>query len=69
MRQTDDSESSALYRDSQRCAARERLLAEAAGRMSKSLDLETVLKTTADELFQALGLEEVVVSLAVDKEA
>ncbi len=52
-----------LYQDSQRLAMRERLVAESAGRMRQTLDVETVLKAAADEIYRALDLEEVVVRL------
>lgn len=52
-----------LYQDSQRLAMRERLIAESTGRLRQTLDVEAVLKTAADEIYQALDLEEVVVRL------
>ncbi|GAB4532531.1 MAG: hypothetical protein Kow0063_13190 [Anaerolineae bacterium] len=57
-------ESARLYQDTQRRAAREELIGQATARMRESLDLETVLKTAVDEMRQALGLEECVISLA-----
>ena len=62
-------ESARLYQDAQRRAAEEQLLGEITSRVRESLDLDTILKTTADELFQALELEEVVVRLAADEES
>jgi len=59
-------ESARLHQDTQRRAARERVVSEVTARIRESLDLETVLKATADEMRQALGLEEFVVSLATD---
>jgi len=59
-------ESARLYRDSQHRAARERLIGQVTARMRESLDLETVLKMAANEMRQALGLEEFIVSLAMD---
>jgi methyl-accepting chemotaxis protein PixJ len=56
-------ESARLHQDTQRRAARERAIGEVTARMQESLDLETVLKTAVDEMRQALGLEEFVVSL------
>lgn len=53
-----------LYQDTQRRAEQERLMSEVAGRVRETLDLETVLKTAAQEIRQALGLPEVVVRLA-----
>jgi len=55
-----------LLDETQRRAARERVVSEVTARIRESLDLETVLKVTADEMRQALGLEEFVVSLAPD---
>jgi GAF domain-containing protein len=59
-------ESARLYRDSQHRAAREQLIGQVTARVRESLDLETVLKVAANEMRQALGLEEFIVSLAVD---
>lgn len=53
-----------LYQDSQRVATRERLVGEATGRMRQTLDVEAVLKMAADEIYQALQLDEIVVRLA-----
>jgi len=59
-------EGARLHQDTQRRAARERVVSEVSARIRESLDLETVLKTTASEMRQALGLEEFIVSLATD---
>lgn len=56
-------ESARLYRDTQRRAAQERLVGEATGRIRESLDIETVLKTTASEIRQALDLDALVIRL------
>jgi hypothetical protein len=56
-----------LYQDTQRRAARERLIGEITARVRASLDLETVLRTAADEMYQSLGLEEIVVRMAGDE--
>ncbi|MFP4393703.1 MAG: GAF domain-containing protein [Anaerolineales bacterium] len=56
-------ESARLYEDTQRRAAREQIVSEITGRMRETLDLETVLKTAADEMRQALELPEVSVRL------
>ncbi len=56
-------ESLRLLDETQRRAARERLTAEVTARMRESLDVETVLKTAAQEVRQVLGLPEVVVRL------
>jgi GAF domain-containing protein/HAMP domain-containing protein len=60
-------ESARLYQDTQRRAFRERLVGEVTAQVRKSLDLESVLRTAADEIHQALGLEEVVIHLATDE--
>ena len=52
-----------LREDTQRQAARERLIGEVTARMRETLDVETVLKTAAREVRQALGLPELVVRL------
>jgi GAF domain-containing protein len=52
-----------LLDDVQRRAARDRLLAETASRLRESLELETVLKSAANEIRQALDLGQVVVRL------
>jgi GAF domain-containing protein len=56
-----------LYQDTQRRAARERLIGEITARVRASLDLETVLRTAADEMYRSLGLEEIVVRMAGDE--
>ncbi|MEJ5309525.1 MAG: GAF domain-containing protein [Anaerolineae bacterium] len=56
-------ESARLYQDTQRRAARERLISDVTGRIRETLDVEVVLKTAADEIRQALQLERLVVRL------
>jgi GAF domain-containing protein len=56
-------ESARLHQDTQRRAARERVASEITTRMRESLDIETILKTTVQEVRQALDLPEVVVRL------
>jgi len=56
-------ESARLYQDTQRRAARERLTGEVTARMRETLDVERVLKTATDEVYQALGLDEIVIRL------
>jgi len=53
-----------LMDETQRRAVREQTISEAVVRMRETLDMETVLKTAAQEVRQALGLPEVVVCLA-----
>ena len=57
-------ESARLYQDSQRRAVQEQLVGEATARMRETLDIETVLKTTASEMRQALDLDNLVIRLA-----
>ena len=57
-------ESARLYQDTQRRAARERVVGEVTARMRESLDMEKVLRTAVREMRAALGLEGVIVQLA-----
>ncbi|MBN1876220.1 MAG: GAF domain-containing protein [Anaerolineae bacterium] len=59
-------ESAQLYEDTQRRAARERLVGEVTGRIRQELDLEAVLKVTVDEIQRALGLEKAAIRLIGD---
>jgi hypothetical protein len=43
------------------------LTGEVTARMRETLDMEAVLKTAANEMYQALGLGKIVIRLAVDK--
>jgi GAF domain-containing protein/HAMP domain-containing protein len=52
-----------LLEETQRRAAFDRLVGQVTGRMRETLDLDTVLKTAAQEVRQALDLPEVVVRL------
>jgi GAF domain-containing protein len=56
-------EGARLYQDTQRRAARDRLLGEVTARMRESLEMETLLRTAASEMRQALGLDDLVVRL------
>jgi GAF domain-containing protein/HAMP domain-containing protein len=56
-----------LYEDTQRIAVRDRVLSEITDRMRESLDLETILKTAAEEIRQSLGLGRFVVRLATSE--
>jgi GAF domain-containing protein len=58
-------DSARLYQDTQRRAARERLIGQVTGRMRASLDIRTVLVTAADEMRQQLGLEDMMISLTL----
>ena len=57
-------ESARLYQDTQRRAAREQLVGEVSTRVRESMDLETVLRTAATEIRQALDLDGFVIRLA-----
>ena len=57
-------ESARLFQDTQRREVRERLVGEATARMRETLDIETVLKTTASEVRQVLDLDNLVIRLA-----
>jgi len=60
-------ESARLYQDTQRRAAQERLIGEITSRIRESLDIETVLKTTASEIRQSLDLDNLVIRLTTPK--
>ncbi|MBN1876237.1 MAG: GAF domain-containing protein [Anaerolineae bacterium] len=60
-------ENALLYEETQNRAARERLVGEATVRMRETLDIETMLRNAADEIYKALQLEEVVVRLTMDE--
>lgn len=62
-------EGARLYHDTQLRALRERLVSEATSRMRESLLLQTVLRTSAQEIRQALQLEDVVVRLMLPEPA
>ena len=51
-------DSARLYQDTQRRAAREQRIGEIAARMRESLDMETVLRTTAEEMYRTFNLAE-----------
>jgi GAF domain-containing protein len=57
-------EGARLYRDTQRRAARERLIGNVATRIREVLDMETMLKTAVDTIRTQLDLPEVAVHLA-----
>jgi methyl-accepting chemotaxis protein PixJ len=50
-------ESVRLLAESERRAQREQVISKVGNRMRQTLDLDTVLRTAADELRQALGLQ------------
>ncbi len=53
-----------LLDETQRRAAQERLIGDVAARVRETLDMETMLKTAAQEIRQALGLPEMTIRLA-----
>ncbi len=57
-------ESARLYETTQRRAMRDRLVTEVGGRLRETLDVETVLKTAVEDIYQALGLEDVTIYLS-----
>jgi GAF domain-containing protein len=57
-------DSARLHEEAQRRASREELLGSVGTRIRETLDVESVLKTTAQEVRRALGLPEVVIRLA-----
>jgi GAF domain-containing protein len=61
-------ESARLYEDTQRLAVRDRLVSQVTSRMRESLDVQRVLETAADELYQAFGLDKVVIRMATDED-
>jgi GAF domain-containing protein len=60
-------ESARLHQDTQRRAARDRLIGEVTARMRESLEMETLLRTAASEMRQALGLDDLVVRLTAQE--
>jgi hypothetical protein len=56
-------EGAQLYEDSQRRAARERMVGQVTARMREPLSPEDVLRTAAREMREALNLEEMVIHL------
>ncbi len=59
-------ENARLLEDTRRRAQQEQLLRAATAHMHESSDMETVLKTAADEMYEALGLDEVVIRLTME---
>lgn len=57
-------DSASLFQDTQRRAIRERLVGEVTARMRETLNMDTILKTAAQEVRQALELPEVVIRLS-----
>jgi GAF domain-containing protein len=61
-------ESARLFEASQRRAAREQLVGEISTRMRETLDVESVLKTAAREIGEALELHDLAIQLEMDTE-
>lgn len=61
-------ENARLLAESQSRARREQLISEVTGRLRSSLDMETVLKTAAQEIGQRLGIAQVEIQLSRDIE-
>ncbi len=57
-------ESARLYESSLSQAQRERLISEITSRLQGSLDVEAVLSTAAQEIYQAMGLQDVTIVLS-----
>lgn len=54
-------ENARLFQDARRRAYKERLISEASAKISSSIDLENILRTTAEELERVLGSSEVLI--------
>jgi len=57
-------ENARLLEETQRRAARDRVVTQVSSRMRETLDLESVLRTAASEMRQALDLDDLVIRLA-----
>jgi GAF domain-containing protein len=56
-------ENARLYEEAQFRASGDRLVADVTGRIRETLQLDTVMRTVAEEVYHALGLDEIVVHL------
>jgi GAF domain-containing protein len=59
-------ENARLFEGAQRLTQRERTISQITSKLRSALDLETILQTTVQELGQALGASEAVVSLGTE---
>ncbi len=57
-------ESARLYQDTQQRALRERMIGEVTSRIRETLNMQTMLRTAAEQMRQALDLDDLVVRLA-----
>jgi GAF domain-containing protein len=60
-------DSARLYAQSRQLAEQERLVGEITGRMRRSLDVETVVRTAVDEIYQALDLQALTIQLVASE--
>jgi GAF domain-containing protein len=58
-----------LSQETEQRAAREQLISRVTSRMRESLDMDTVLRITTQEMREALGLHSVMVQLEIDDES
>lgn len=58
-----------LSQETERRAAREQLISGVTSRMRESLDMDTVLRITAQEMRESLGLHSVMIQLEIDDES
>ena len=56
-------ENARLYQDTRRQTAREQLMGQLSSQMRQTLDVETVLRTAVNELYQSLDMSEVTIRL------
>jgi GAF domain-containing protein/ABC-type uncharacterized transport system substrate-binding protein len=57
-----------LLEETQQRAARDRLVSDVSTQVRETLNIETILQTTVNELYERLGLEKVAVHLAADSD-
>ena len=62
-------ENARLFQDARRRASKEQLISESTTRISSALNIENILRTTAQELERVLGGSEVMIRFRRDKEA
>lgn len=57
-------DSARLFTEAHRRAENEKLISQATSRMLETLDIETVLKTAAEDIYQVLGLSDLTIDLS-----